>query len=75
MFDLVGKNKTKLSEKHVVTAIDMLWQFQKKQPDFLRNCNYVRDHPHFLILRILAENKIESMNNEALVNTLYSLLK
>ncbi|XP_077175899.1 FAST kinase domain-containing protein 1, mitochondrial isoform X2 [Paroedura picta] len=75
VFDLVGKNKTKLSEKHVEKALDILWQFQKKKPDFLKDINDVRDHPHFLILRILAENKIGSMNNEALVNMLYNLLK
>ncbi|XP_054826784.1 FAST kinase domain-containing protein 1, mitochondrial [Eublepharis macularius] len=75
VFDLVGKNKTKLSEKHVETTFDILWQFQKKKPEILRNTNYLRDHPHFLILRILAENKIEYMNNEALVNTLYNLLR
>nr|XP_056717361.1 FAST kinase domain-containing protein 1, mitochondrial [Euleptes europaea] len=75
VFDLVGKSKTKLSEKHVATAVDILWQFQKKKPEALKKIDYVRDHPHFLILRILAENKIESMNNEALVNMLYNLLR
>ncbi|XP_060113413.1 FAST kinase domain-containing protein 1, mitochondrial [Heteronotia binoei] len=75
VFDLVGKNKTKLSEKHVETAVDVLWQFQKVKPNFLRNIRYIRDHPHFLILRILAENKIESLNNEALVNMLYHFLR
>ncbi|XP_062972493.1 FAST kinase domain-containing protein 1, mitochondrial [Elgaria multicarinata webbii] len=75
VFDLVGKNKTKLTEKHVGSAIHILWQFQKKKPSFLRNIDYVKNHSQFLILRILAENKIEYMDNEALVDMLYNVLR
>ncbi|KAJ6660729.1 hypothetical protein lerEdw1_017355 [Lerista edwardsae] len=75
VFDLVGKNKTKLSVKHVGGAISILWQFQKKKPEFLRSTNYVKNHSQFLILRILAENKIEYMDNEALVDMLYDILR
>nr|XP_034989311.1 FAST kinase domain-containing protein 1, mitochondrial isoform X2 [Zootoca vivipara] len=75
VFDLVGKNKTKLSEKHVGRAINILWEFQKKTPEPLRLTDYVKNHSQFLILRILAENKIEQMDNEALVDILYNLLR
>ncbi|XP_053120983.1 FAST kinase domain-containing protein 1, mitochondrial isoform X2 [Hemicordylus capensis] len=75
LLDLVGKNKTKLSEKHVGSAINLLWQFQMKKSDLLRNIDYIRNHSQFLTLRILAENKIESMDNEALIDILYNLLR
>ncbi|XP_053265077.1 FAST kinase domain-containing protein 1, mitochondrial [Podarcis raffonei] len=75
VFDVVGKNKTKLSEKHVGRAINILWGFQKKKPEPLRLTDYVKNHSQFLILRILAENKIEQMDNEALVDILYNLLR
>lgn len=75
VFDLVGKNKTKLSVKHVGGAISILWQFQKKKPELLRNTNYVKHNSQFLTLRILAENKIEYMDNEALADMLYDILR
>ncbi|XP_062820826.1 FAST kinase domain-containing protein 1, mitochondrial [Anolis carolinensis] len=75
VFDLVGKNKTKLSENHVGSAVQLLWQFQKKKPELLRNTDYVKNHSQFLILRILAENKIAYMDNETLVDMLYSILR
>ncbi|XP_038606726.1 FAST kinase domain-containing protein 1, mitochondrial [Tachyglossus aculeatus] len=75
ILDLVGKNKAKLSEKHVDYAIKVLWQFRKGQTTQKRSTDYVRDHPQFLTLQILAENKIELMGNDALVNILYVMLR
>ncbi|XP_077686208.1 FAST kinase domain-containing protein 1, mitochondrial isoform X3 [Eretmochelys imbricata] len=75
VFDLVGKNKAKLSEKHVGSAISLLWKFQKEKSQLLRNIDYVKNHSQFLTLRILAENKIEFMDNDLLVDTLYNVLR
>uniref|UniRef100_A0A8C0GLK0 FAST kinase domains 1 n=1 Tax=Chelonoidis abingdonii TaxID=106734 RepID=A0A8C0GLK0_CHEAB len=75
VFDLVGKNKAKLSEKHVGNAISLLWKFQKEKSHLLRNIDYVKNHSQFLTLRILAENKIEFMDNDLLVDTLYNVLR
>uniref|UniRef100_A0A8D2LV35 FAST kinase domains 1 n=1 Tax=Varanus komodoensis TaxID=61221 RepID=A0A8D2LV35_VARKO len=75
VFDLVGKNKTKLSEKHVGSAIDILWQFQEKKHNFPRNSDYVKNHSHFIMLNNLAENKISYMDNEALIHMLYNILR
>uniref|UniRef100_A0A8C4YCT1 FAST kinase domains 1 n=1 Tax=Gopherus evgoodei TaxID=1825980 RepID=A0A8C4YCT1_9SAUR len=75
VFDLVGKNKAKLSEKHVGSAISLLWKFQKEKSHLLRNIDYVKNHSQFLTLRILAENKIEFMDNDLLVDTLYNVLR
>ncbi|XP_068263612.1 FAST kinase domain-containing protein 1, mitochondrial isoform X1 [Nyctibius grandis] len=75
VFSLVGRNKARLSEKHVGIALNMLWQLQKKRPLLLRTSDYVRNHSQFLTLCILAENKVEQMEDEAVVDTLYSILR
>ncbi|NXI38975.1 FAKD1 protein, partial [Galbula dea] len=75
VFSLVGRNKARLSEKHVEIALNMLWQLQKKKPLLLRTNDCVRNHSQFLTLCILAENKVEHMEDEAIVDTLYSILR
>ncbi|XP_068051917.1 FAST kinase domain-containing protein 1, mitochondrial isoform X2 [Anomalospiza imberbis] len=75
VFSLVGRNKARLSEKHVGIALNMLWQFQKKRPLLLRTSDYVRNHSQFLTLCILAESKVEHMEDEVIVDTLYSILR
>ncbi|NXQ37310.1 FAKD1 protein, partial [Alaudala cheleensis] len=75
VFSLVGRNKARLSEKHVGTALNMLWQLQKKRPFLLRTNDYVRNHSQFLTLCILAENQAEQMEDEVIVDTLYSILR
>ncbi|NXJ88203.1 FAKD1 protein, partial [Corythaixoides concolor] len=75
VFSLVGRNKAKLSEKHVGIALNMLWQLQKKRPLLLRTSDYIRNHSQFLTLCVLAENKVEHMEDEAIVDTLYSILR
>ncbi|XP_072468345.1 FAST kinase domain-containing protein 1, mitochondrial [Notamacropus eugenii] len=75
IFDIVGNNTAKLSEKHVGCACQVLWQFQKEKSDLMRNIPYVRDHPQFLTLRILAKDNIELMDDDTLVNVLYIMLR
>ncbi|XP_009994603.1 PREDICTED: FAST kinase domain-containing protein 1 [Chaetura pelagica] len=75
VFSLVGRNKARLSEKHVGIALNMLWQLQNKRPLLSRTSDYVRNHSQFLTLCILAENKVEHMEDEAIVDTLYSILR
>ncbi|NXT56743.1 FAKD1 protein, partial [Pluvianellus socialis] len=75
VFSLVGRNKARLSEKHVGIALNVLWQLQKKRPLLLRTSEYVRNHSQFLTLCILAENKVEHMEDEAVVDILYSILR
>uniref|UniRef100_A0A8C3JY00 FAST kinase domains 1 n=1 Tax=Calidris pygmaea TaxID=425635 RepID=A0A8C3JY00_9CHAR len=75
VFSLVGRNKARLSEKHVAIALNVLWQLQKKRPLLLRTSDYIRNHSQFLTLCILAENKVEHMEDEAIVDTLYSILR
>ncbi|XP_043549599.1 FAST kinase domain-containing protein 1, mitochondrial isoform X2 [Chiloscyllium plagiosum] len=75
IFDVVGKNKAKLSVKHVGHAIHLLWQFQKERPQMLRTIDFVRKHPQFMVLRVLAENKIDLMDDETLVDMLYNALR
>ncbi|XP_072331987.1 FAST kinase domain-containing protein 1, mitochondrial isoform X5 [Scyliorhinus torazame] len=75
IFDVVGKNKAKLSVKHVGHAINLLWQFQKERPQMLRAIDFIRKHPQFMVLRVLAENKIDLMDDETLVDMLYNALR
>ncbi|XP_064370973.1 FAST kinase domain-containing protein 1, mitochondrial isoform X2 [Dromaius novaehollandiae] len=75
VFSLIGRNKARLSEKHVGSALNMLWQLQKKRPLPLRTSNYIRNHSQFLTLHVLAENSVEHMENEVVVDTLYSILR
>ncbi|XP_051868076.1 FAST kinase domain-containing protein 1, mitochondrial isoform X2 [Pristis pectinata] len=75
ILDLVNKNKAKLAVMHVGCAIKLLWQFQKEKPQMLRCINYVRNHSQFMVLRVLAENKIDQMDDEALVDMLYNALR
>ncbi|XP_064019563.1 FAST kinase domain-containing protein 1, mitochondrial [Pogoniulus pusillus] len=75
VFSLVGKNKVRLSEKHVGNALNMLWQLQKKRPFPFRTTDYIRNHSQFLTLCVLAENKVEHMEDEAIVDILYSILR
>uniref|UniRef100_A0A8C3AY13 FAST kinase domains 1 n=1 Tax=Cyclopterus lumpus TaxID=8103 RepID=A0A8C3AY13_CYCLU len=75
VFDVVGKNKAKLTVNHVSKAVGMLWQFQKEKPQMLRTVELIKRHPQFLTLRVLAENKIALMDDLMLVDMLYSFLR
>ncbi|KAM6955597.1 FAST kinase domain-containing protein 1, mitochondrial isoform 1-T1 [Lycodopsis pacificus] len=75
VFDVVGKNKAKLTVHHVGKAVGMLWQFQKEKPQLLRTVELIKSHPQFLTLRVLAENKIALMDDLMLVDMLYSFLR
>ncbi|KAM6461494.1 FAST kinase domain-containing protein 1, mitochondrial isoform 1-T2 [Liasis olivaceus] len=74
VFSLVSKNRARLSEKHVRSAIKKLVQVQKKRPWSSETMDYIKSHSQFFVLRILAENKIECMDNEALVDVLRGIL-
>lgn len=75
VFDVVSKNKAKLTVNHVNYAVGMLWQFQKEKPQILRTVELIQSHPQFLTLRVLAENKISHMDDSMLVDILYSFLR
>ncbi|XP_071196653.1 FAST kinase domain-containing protein 1, mitochondrial isoform X1 [Salvelinus alpinus] len=75
VLEVVGKNKAKLTVNHVGCAIGMLWHFQKEKPQMLRTVEFIKSHPEFLTLRVLAENKIELMDDVMLVDMLYNVLR
>lgn len=71
IFDFIRKNKATISEKQVGCAFNMLWEFQKT--GLLKNVEFIKDHPQFLTLQDITTKKIESMNDDTLVNVLYIL--
>ncbi|XP_016142826.1 FAST kinase domain-containing protein 1-like [Sinocyclocheilus grahami] len=73
VFDVVGRNKAKLSTSHVSFAIGWLWMFLRERPLMFRTIKQVRNHPQFLTLRVLAENKISLMDDASVVDMLYSV--
>ncbi|XP_048391142.1 FAST kinase domain-containing protein 1, mitochondrial isoform X1 [Stegostoma tigrinum] len=75
IFDVVAKNKAKLSVEHVKHAIHLLWQFQKERPQMLRTIDIIRKHPQFMVLHAVAENKIDLMDDDTLVDMLYNALR
>ncbi|XP_016414139.1 FAST kinase domain-containing protein 1-like [Sinocyclocheilus rhinocerous] len=75
VFDVVGRNKAKLSASHVSFAIGRLWMFQRERPHMFRTIEQVRNHPQFLTLRVLAENKISLMDDASVVDMLYAVLR
>lgn len=72
VFDIVAKNKAKLTVDHVCCAVQLLWQFQKVPAELLSSEPSTRSHPEFLTLRVLAENKIAQMDDLVLVDMLYA---
>lgn len=75
LFDVVSKNKAKLTVSHVGFAVGLLWQFQRERPEMLRTVKLIRAHPQFLTLRVLAENKISLMDDATVVDILYGGLR
>ncbi|KAM3862089.1 FAST kinase domain-containing protein 1, mitochondrial [Diretmus argenteus] len=75
VFEVVGKNKTKLTVNHVGCAVGMLWQIQREKPQMLRTVELIKNHPQFLTLQVLAENKIAQMDDVMLVDILYNVLR
>ncbi|XP_017280061.1 FAST kinase domain-containing protein 1, mitochondrial isoform X2 [Kryptolebias marmoratus] len=75
VFDVVSRNKAKLTVDHVGCAVRMLWDFQKDRPCFLRTIDLTNSHPQFVTLQVLAENKITQMDDLTLVDVLYAFLR
>uniref|UniRef100_A0A1A8S5K4 FAST kinase domains 1 n=2 Tax=Nothobranchius rachovii TaxID=451742 RepID=A0A1A8S5K4_9TELE len=75
VFDVVSRNKAKLTVDHVSCAVRMLWQFQKERPELLRTIDLTKTHPQFLTLQVLAENKIALMSDLMLTDMLYAFLR
>ncbi|XP_047457317.1 FAST kinase domain-containing protein 1, mitochondrial isoform X2 [Mugil cephalus] len=75
VFDVVGKNRAKLTVQHVSCAVGKLWDFQKEKPQLLRTVDHTKGHAQFLTLRVLAENKIALMDDFMLADMLYIFLR
>ncbi|PIO13732.1 hypothetical protein AB205_0028830 [Aquarana catesbeiana] len=74
LFQLVGLNKPLLSVNHVTFAFKLLWQIQKER-NGPRTLEEIHNHPEFIALRSLAENKVSCMKDKDLVDTLYSVIR
>ncbi|XP_071942667.1 FAST kinase domain-containing protein 1, mitochondrial-like [Antedon mediterranea] len=78
LFELLKSKRSLLTTAHIGAAMINLVKQQKSVDDsnaVIEIRNYIRFHPEFHSLCILAENKVWDMDNNTLVNTLYGLLK
>ncbi|KAM9851247.1 FAST kinase domain-containing protein 1, mitochondrial [Aulostomus maculatus] len=75
VFDVVDKNEARLNVNHVSLAVKKLLQFRNENLYEHRNFKPITHQPQFLTLRILAENQIQQMNDEMLMETLYYFLR
>ncbi|XP_018410063.1 PREDICTED: FAST kinase domain-containing protein 1, mitochondrial-like [Nanorana parkeri] len=75
LFQLVGLNRSVLTANHVSCALNMLWEIQKENTNVCLSLDEVRNHPEFVALHILAENKVSCLDDHALVNTLYAVIR
>ncbi|XP_069838952.1 FAST kinase domain-containing protein 1, mitochondrial-like isoform X2 [Dendropsophus ebraccatus] len=75
VFQLLGMNRSALTVNHVGCAVNLLWCFQEGKPKKYRTYGQVREHPEFLVLRTLAQNKMELLDDKELVDILYTLLR
>ncbi|XP_068101676.1 FAST kinase domain-containing protein 1, mitochondrial-like [Hyperolius riggenbachi] len=75
VFQLVGVHKSLLNINHVSCAINLLWDMQKEKTNVFLNIDEIQNHPEFIDLQILAEHKVNSMDDNSLVDLLYSLLR
>ncbi|XP_077128876.1 FAST kinase domain-containing protein 1, mitochondrial-like [Ranitomeya variabilis] len=75
VFQLLGMNRSALTVHHVGCAVNLLWNFQEGNPEKYRTYRQIPDHPEFLELRTLAQNKIHLLDDGELVDILHNLMK
>ncbi|KAM9802330.1 FAST kinase domain-containing protein 1, mitochondrial isoform 2-T4 [Syngnathus typhle] len=63
-----------LDQLRICSAEDHVFDLKEK-PQLLRTVHLIKNHPQFLTLRVLAENKISLMDDFMLVDLLYSFLR
>ncbi|XP_051937368.1 FAST kinase domain-containing protein 1, mitochondrial isoform X2 [Hippocampus zosterae] len=63
-----------LDQLRICSAEDHVFDLKEK-PQLLRTVQLIKNHPQFLTLRVLAENKIALMDDVMLVDLLYSFLR
>ncbi|XP_073503093.1 FAST kinase domain-containing protein 1, mitochondrial-like [Phyllobates terribilis] len=75
VFQLLGMNRSALTVHHVGRAVNLLWCFQEGNPEKYRTFRQIPDHPEFLVLRTLAQNKIHLLDDRELVDVLHNLIR
>ncbi|XP_056391120.1 FAST kinase domain-containing protein 1, mitochondrial-like isoform X2 [Hyla sarda] len=75
VFQLLGMNRSALTVHHVGSAVNLLWYFQEGKPENSRTFGQVRDHPEFIVLRTLAQNKLDLLDDKELVDILYNVIR
>ncbi|XP_075685524.1 FAST kinase domain-containing protein 1, mitochondrial-like [Rhinoderma darwinii] len=73
VFQLLGMNRSALTVHHVSCAVNLLWHFQEGKPE--KYFGQIRDHPEFILLCTLAQNKIDLLDDKELVEVLYTLIR
>ncbi|KAM4024089.1 LOW QUALITY PROTEIN: FAST kinase domain-containing protein 1, mitochondrial-like [Anomaloglossus baeobatrachus] len=75
VFQLLGMNRSALTVHHVGYAVNLLWCLQEGNPEKSRTVTQIQDHPEFLVLRTLAQNKIDLLEDRELVDVLHNFLR
>lgn len=75
VFQLLGMNRSALTVHHVGYAVNLLWYFQEGKAVKCRTFGQIRDHPEFTVLRTLAQNKMDLLDDKELVDVLYALIR
>ncbi|XP_005723509.1 FAST kinase domain-containing protein 1, mitochondrial isoform X2 [Pundamilia nyererei] len=64
-----------VTRDQVLEQLQLLWKFQRDRPDMLRTVDLIKSHQQFQTLRVLAENKIDLMDDFMLIDILYAFLR
>ncbi|XP_073401920.1 FAST kinase domain-containing protein 1, mitochondrial-like [Dendrobates tinctorius] len=75
VFQLLGMNRSALTVHHVGCAMNLLWDFQEGNTEKYRTFRQIPDHPEFLELRTLAQNKTHLLDDRELVDILHNLIR
>ncbi|XP_071977880.1 FAST kinase domain-containing protein 1, mitochondrial-like [Engystomops pustulosus] len=74
VFQLLGMNRSAVTVHHVGHAVNQLWYIQEGKPEKLRTLGQIRDHPEFIALCTLTQNKIEFLDDKELMDILCTLM-
>ncbi|XP_066431991.1 FAST kinase domain-containing protein 1, mitochondrial isoform X1 [Eleutherodactylus coqui] len=74
VFQLLGMNRSALTVHHVGYVFNLLQYFQEGDPEKSRTFYQIRDNPEFAVLCTLAQNNVDRLEDQELVDILQTLI-